>query len=777
MKTVGPLLAGIFLHVGLLHAGELDVRGWLDRPGTRLLAVEFYATWCEPCMKAVPRWKALHEKYRAQGLRLVVVSTLDPEGQCVNPGWMPDETVCDTEGKIAEAFGLGGKLPAAFVWSWQGNLLVSHGHVDEAERAIEAYLQKSPRLVLDSSIGVPGLRDVVREQLLARGKLVLLAGEAESAELEKVKKRSFEARFDDRLQCELGQELSANSLLKVSLSKEKPARLSLMLFSAESGCLLAAGSAPYLAESARAAVAEAADKLLTRLKSEPQLPGARPDAVAKKKQLDRKKAELWLEYARSLSILEEEQKFRALDQALALDPELAAAHAERADVLWSRNMGTPADCNEGPEKKEACLARLREQKKALDEALGALDRAVALAEGEAEFYAMRVNVREALIEVEEFAVLVELGSSDELGARQQAIREGHNQHIRKDIDRAIALGSIARAHLYNLRSVLNAQAGRKEQAIADATRAIEAKEEELTRPARYYYGQAELHSYYHNRAYRYREAGQEELAKKDHEKARALEEQERRKERERMEREAREFAELEKKSHFVKIATGLEREWRERALGMKIEDFGRLPPAAQQKKSEAITKRLHELARRGKATAEQYFVLSDFGGGDASEAERDQYFAKGLQLLKAQAKGMEQALLFCHQAVFGAQRFFMRERYDQALALLDQVREVAGPYIEPHLAAADGEMLELLRTLMSRGGGDEDGFATMRRLAALDRPQAERLTWLSMEARIADLRGRVFEKLELLGKAKEEYRRLCDKLSLPEACRNLERLR
>jgi len=38
---------------------ELDIRGWLAQPGTRLVAVEFYATWCKPCMKAVPKWKAL----------------------------------------------------------------------------------------------------------------------------------------------------------------------------------------------------------------------------------------------------------------------------------------------------------------------------------------------------------------------------------------------------------------------------------------------------------------------------------------------------------------------------------------------------------------------------------------------------------------------------------------------------------------------------------------------------------------------------------------------
>ena len=72
-------------------AQSLDLRGWIDRPGVRLVAVEFYATWCKPCMEAVPRWKALHERYRDAGLRLIVVATQDPEGQCANPGWNPDE--------------------------------------------------------------------------------------------------------------------------------------------------------------------------------------------------------------------------------------------------------------------------------------------------------------------------------------------------------------------------------------------------------------------------------------------------------------------------------------------------------------------------------------------------------------------------------------------------------------------------------------------------------------------------------------------------------------
>ncbi len=62
------------------QAGEsLQIGDWLARPGVRLVAVEFYATWCKPCMEAMPRWKALKEKYYKDGLRVIVVNTQDPE--------------------------------------------------------------------------------------------------------------------------------------------------------------------------------------------------------------------------------------------------------------------------------------------------------------------------------------------------------------------------------------------------------------------------------------------------------------------------------------------------------------------------------------------------------------------------------------------------------------------------------------------------------------------------------------------------------------------------
>src|SRR5687768_8578815 len=96
---MGPLLLALLAAAPPAAAEQLDVEAWLKEPGVRLVAVEFYATWCKPCMEAVPKWKKLHERYRDDGLRFVVVATQDPEGGCEKPAaWSPDQIVCDDEG-------------------------------------------------------------------------------------------------------------------------------------------------------------------------------------------------------------------------------------------------------------------------------------------------------------------------------------------------------------------------------------------------------------------------------------------------------------------------------------------------------------------------------------------------------------------------------------------------------------------------------------------------------------------------------------------------------
>ena len=286
------------------YAGDgLDVKDWLSRPGVKLLAVEFYASWCGPCKKAVPQWKALHEKYRDQGLRLVVVSVQDPDGACVNPGWNPDDVVCDAEGRLAEAWGVGDKLPAAFLWSWRGPLLVRKGHVEEVERQVEEELGRLPRVTLDE--GMDGqVRELLRTELARTGKVDVVAGADEEAALAAIRRKSHEVQFSDRSACKLGQRLAANSLLKASFVEAgNGKRLLVQIFSAESGCLNASAGVFWNVERPDMSVAEAVAELVNNLRVAVDLPGGvvaiprvpkdKPSGPAKERDMERLNLALW----------------------------------------------------------------------------------------------------------------------------------------------------------------------------------------------------------------------------------------------------------------------------------------------------------------------------------------------------------------------------------------------------------------------------------------------------------------------------------------------------
>ena len=83
-----PAMAGVMLALAcgtalgqgaaITAINASQFRETLDRHRGEVLLVNFWATWCRPCLKEIPELRKLAQKHREQGLRLVPVSLDEP---------------------------------------------------------------------------------------------------------------------------------------------------------------------------------------------------------------------------------------------------------------------------------------------------------------------------------------------------------------------------------------------------------------------------------------------------------------------------------------------------------------------------------------------------------------------------------------------------------------------------------------------------------------------------------------------------------------------------
>ncbi|MGD9141432.1 MAG: TlpA disulfide reductase family protein [bacterium] len=112
------------------------------REGPVLL--DFWATWCKPCVKAFPGLQDLYEKYGDRGLRVVTVSVDSPKSQArvaplINSKRYTFEVLLDTQGRVAKRYNVMA-LPRTLlisptgeiVYATVGNRPTSHKELEKA---------------------------------------------------------------------------------------------------------------------------------------------------------------------------------------------------------------------------------------------------------------------------------------------------------------------------------------------------------------------------------------------------------------------------------------------------------------------------------------------------------------------------------------------------------------------------------------------------------------------------------------------------------------------
>jgi thiol-disulfide isomerase/thioredoxin len=120
---------------------EVVAADWLNTDAPQSLAglkgsvvlVEFWATWCGPCVAGIPHLNELQEKYRKQGLRILSFTDQDRETveNFQKKTTAPIEYTVGLGSQLFKAYGVTG-IPHAFVVTRDGKLLW-HGHPAAAE--------------------------------------------------------------------------------------------------------------------------------------------------------------------------------------------------------------------------------------------------------------------------------------------------------------------------------------------------------------------------------------------------------------------------------------------------------------------------------------------------------------------------------------------------------------------------------------------------------------------------------------------------------------------
>jgi peroxiredoxin len=98
--------------------GTSDLRG-------RVVLVNFWATYCEPCMQEMPKMVQTYKRYSPRGYEMiaVAVSRDHPDRVAAVAATLPFKVAFDSDGTVAKGFGNVRVTPSTFVVDREGRIV------------------------------------------------------------------------------------------------------------------------------------------------------------------------------------------------------------------------------------------------------------------------------------------------------------------------------------------------------------------------------------------------------------------------------------------------------------------------------------------------------------------------------------------------------------------------------------------------------------------------------------------------------------------------------